>query len=274
MQRKHPRLRFEYHKLHSKRSLLLYVKILHRGCVVFNGLFFRQLCCICLQLRGSENVWQKLSTLRGFLVGRAEKISIENWEMKVTFSVEKAVRGVDASKPVEISTTASTASCGYPFKEGERYFGYSRRPSNGKLTERLFSATAPISQAENDFEYLKDIEAGKKGSRIYGFVGENRRENNKTNGSFVPLMGIEVTIESKKDKFRKQTDESGFYVFKDAPPGVYRVTTKFPAGLRELPYGQNRLGDRYASIRNDCSGCVMQSFGATALSETFDFNFV
>ena len=174
---------------------------------------------------GSEDVF----------IGLAETVEIDSkiGSMKVTFSVEKSIRGTN-EKTVEIFTSSSEASCGYPFKQGERYFVYGRKGSDGKYHESLCGATTLLKNAEDDLEYVKDIEDGKPGTRIFGRVYEDKQPTLKDKRTSEPLFQIEITIKSKKNKYKTFTDEFGSYLFKDFPKDNYQVFAKLPKGYREL----------------------------------------
>ncbi len=195
--------------------------------------------------------------------GLAEKITVDNGRMKVSFAVEKPIRGV-TEKTVEIFTNASTASCGYPFREGERYFVYARKGSDGKLSEFLCGPTVLLKDAEDDLEYVKELEAGKFGSRIFGTIYEDKQKTYNDKRTFEPLAEIEITIKSEKSKneFKTKTDEKGFYVFKEIPPDIYRVTAKFPQGLREIVTREDLI-NHYAVIHKDDIPCDSENFVAT-----------
>lgn len=168
-------------------------------------------------------------------IGLAEKVEIDKkiGSMKVTFAVEKSIRGTN-EKAVEIFTNSSTASCGYPFKQGERYFVYGRKNTDGKFHESLCGPTTLLKDAEDDLEYVKDIEAGKLGTRIFGSVYEDKQPTLKDKRTFEPLSGIEITIKNKSREFKTLTDEKGNYLFKDIPKDQYQVFAKLPKGYREL----------------------------------------
>ncbi len=174
---------------------------------------------------GSENVF----------IGLAEKVEIDReiGSMKVTFAVEKSIRGIN-EKIVEIFTSDNEGSCGYPFKQGERYFVYGRKGSDGKYHESLCGWTTLLKDAEEDLEYVKDIEEGKLGTRIWGSVYEDKQATLKDKRTFEPLANIEITIKSKKNKYKTLTDEKGKYLFKDVPKDSYQVFAKLPKGYREL----------------------------------------
>jgi hypothetical protein len=196
-------------------------------------------------------------------VGTATKISVEKYEMKVSFSIEKTVRGA-GEKTIEISTSSSTASCGYPFKEGERYFVYARRGADGKLTESLCGPTTLLANAAADLEYAKEIEAGARGTRLYGSILEAKRENYRDAGTVVPLAGIEITATGDKNRLKTTTDASGFYVFKEIPSDFYRVTAKLPNNLRELQNRSANFEHRAAIFDKNVPSCDRENFIATS----------
>lgn len=197
-------------------------------------------------------------------IGLAEKVSIESGQMKVSFSVEKSIRG-NVEKTIVIFTREDTGVCGYPFKEGERYFVYARKGSDEKLDVSLCSPTVLLKDAGDDLEYVKEIESGKLGSRIFGTVYEDRQKNYSDKRTFEKLAGIEITIISntdKKNKFKTKTDENGFYIFKEIPPDGYRVTAKFPEGLREIVTREDLI-NHYAGVNKDGVRCDSEDFVTT-----------
>lgn len=225
--------------------------------------------CICLPGRGAgDKNYQPCTAFRSaeaIFIGRAESIVTENGEMRVGFSIEKAIRGVENLPSVEVRTTANPGRCGYPFQEGERYFVYARRRADGKLTDGLCSPTVLLADAESDLAYLREIEAGKSGTRLFGYVSESRWESSKTARTRVPLSGIEITIKGRKNKFRTRTDESGFYLFRDIPSDTYHVKADLPDALREFVHTGD-LEDRYAIVNAEYSRCAEASFTASSLS--------
>lgn len=196
-------------------------------------------------------------------IGMAEDVTIDRkiGLMKVMFSVEKQFRG-EAKEKIEIFTCSDTACCGYPFKQGEKYFVYGRKGQDGKLHEGLCGPTVLLKDAEDDLEYVRELESGKLGTRIFGTVREDRQPTLKDKRSFDPLANIEITIESENNKLRTVTDEKGFYIFKEIPSGIYRVTANFPTGLREINYREDLI-NHYASVRKDSIRCDSENFIVT-----------
>jgi hypothetical protein len=190
-------------------------------------------------------------------IGSAEKVEIDNkiGSMKVTLSVERSFRGNNEGS-VEIFTSASEASCGYPFKQGETYFVYGRKGQDGKYHESLCGPTTLLDDAEDDLEYAKDIEDGKLGTRIFGQVLDDWQPTLKDKRATVPLSGIEVTIKSKNKIFKTRTGEKGAYLFKDIPKDNYQVFAEFPKGYREL-FTRQDLTKHFAG------GCSGGSFRVT-----------
>lgn len=242
-----------------------FISILLFSVLYFAGTYEANACDCEGRLQGAKGVqtcgayWYS----EAVFIGLAEKITIENRQMKVSFAVEKPIRGV-TEKTVEVFTSDNEGSCGYPFKEGERYFVYARKGSNGKLGESLCGPTVLLKDAEDDLEYVKELESGKFGSRIFGTVYEDKQKSSNEKRTFEPLAGIEITIknEKNKNKFKTTTDEKGFYIFKEIPPDIYRVTAKFPQGLREIVTREDLI-DHFAVIYKDSVRCDGESFVAT-----------
>jgi hypothetical protein len=168
-------------------------------------------------------------------IGLAETVEIDRkaGSLKVTFAVEKPIRGT-IEKKVEVFTSADEGSCGYPFKQGERYFVYGRKGKNGKYRESLCGPTTLLKDAEDDLEYVKAIEDGELGTRIFGRVFEDKQPTLKDKRTAEPLAGIEITIVAGQNRYRTFTDEKGGYLFKNVPDDRYQVFAKLPRGYREL----------------------------------------
>jgi hypothetical protein len=171
--------------------------------------------------------------------GVVEKFSVKDEQFTISeqprhtftkFAVEKNYRG-DIGKSVEISSE-------YFFKEGERYFVYASRSAQGKIyLVDSYDGTCgkpPIllEDAKDDIEYAEEIAEGKPGTQISGFVFEDFQRLG-TGRQNIPLAGVEVTIKKGKTSFTTRTDEKGKYIFKNIPPGEYKISSSTPKGLRE-----------------------------------------
>lgn len=232
---------------------------IHFGLIALSGLFLligfdtAEACSCAGRPQGVKGVQTCGYYLRSedIFIGLAQKIEIDNkiGSMKVTFSVEKSIRGTN-EKTVEIFTSSSEASCGYPFKQGERYFVYGLKNTDGKFHESLCGPTTLLKDAEDDLEYVKDLEEGKLGTRIFGSVYEDKQPTLKDKRTSEPLTEIEITIKSNQNKYKTLTDEKGNYLFKDVPKDRYQVFAKLPKGYREL-FVRADLTEHFAS---SCSG--------------------
>lgn len=210
-------------------------------------------------------------------IGTAEKVSVEkDGRMIVRFAVEKAVRGVE-STTVEVETAASTAACGYPFEQGEKYFAYLRRGKDGKLHEGLCGATVLLKGAAVDLEYLRAVESGDTGGKIHGNVFQTVRKSYQDQGEYLPVAGTKIILNSVKVKYAEnrespkykkielqtRTDDKGFYIFRDVPAGSYQVRAEFQNNLREL-YTSGDASGHYVAIDADKRRCNGYNFNATA----------
>lgn len=221
-------------------------------------------------------------------IGRVEKISYEkaisgNKEyysrMIAHFSVNKAIRGVETDT-VDIETVPSSATCGYPFEEGESYFVYVRRDEkSGKLVEHLCGATVRLSAAEQDIKYLNAIENGERGSRVFGNVTRLIQESYKSPRTAVGLDDIPIKLRSVKlnqdnnklkylDKqYRTATDSDGFYIYYGIPDGEYVVEAELPKDFRRLEQNlPSYQRPHYIKIENDKRRCGQSNFSVTTLS--------
>ncbi len=83
----------------------------------------------------------------------------------VTFRVSESWKGPERGT-LEVETQTSGASCGYPFRSGERHLVYSAGASivEGEGLEVLLCReTKPLSEAAADLEALGDAETPRDG---------------------------------------------------------------------------------------------------------------
>ena len=64
---------------------------------------------------------------------------------KVHFDVDTAVKGVDDDLPLVVSTAASSAACGYPFRKGETYlvFAFRKRKRRHAIHQPVRTQSSP-----------------------------------------------------------------------------------------------------------------------------------
>jgi hypothetical protein len=104
-----------------------------------------------------EELAQAAAVFAGKVVGISKPIgfgSISSADpIKVTFRVYEVWKG-SVSLTTTITTSRSSASCGYPFENGEEYIVYAYG-SEGDLSVSLCSRTRPLDDAAEDLEVLE-----------------------------------------------------------------------------------------------------------------------
>lgn len=209
--------------------------------------------CLCFGLRSGEGFHPCLAYGNSDVVftGLVTEISSASpgarfSDKVVRFSVDEAYKGVQGPT-VELTTSPSTASCGYPFEQGRRYFVYARREQNGKLTGHLCDPTVPLESAAPDLTYIRQIRDGDDTARIVGVVTKFERRDIKDPRTSVPLPGVEVVLEleradnTREIVSRTVTDAKGMYEFRGLAGGRFRIRAALPNGPREWkPLGESK----------------------------------
>lgn len=220
-------------------------------------------------------------------IGKVDKLATEKVLLRGTeytskviahFSVEKPIRGV-SEKKFEIETSPSGGKCGYSFVEGETYFVYVNRNKEGKFVEWLCGATVPLKNAAADLEYLRAVEAGETGGRVFGYVSRRIQNTSKEQMSNTGIAGVKVTLKSVKvggavpkdwpkyvkRSFETVTNDDGYYIFYRIPDGSYYVNAEIPAPLRSI--STNNSGPPYyVDIYGEKRRCGGANFAATSLA--------
>ena len=225
--------------------------------------------CTCAGLRDLDGYHPCMAYRRADAVftGQVESIrrDIESWQHVVRFSVDEAYRGVQG-RTVEVVTNPNTPSCGYPFKEGQRYFVYAQRAKNGKLTESLCGPTVRLGEATRDVSYARAAMAGEKGARIVGAVVKVERTSVKEYPKKSAMPHVRVTLERWNQPWetisRTVTDAEGRYEFKGVGVGEYRVRAMLPKpGWEWTPDGKSK--EHRVSISEE-TNCESDSFIVTS----------
>lgn len=210
--------------------------------LLFSQTISAQISCLPNSAYQDSSYWQADLVF----VGLVEKISVEDIETEqnslittdtyknlknyyIRFTVEQSYRG-DVDKTIELKSNFS-------FKEGEKYFVYAVRGKDEKIYKLNdgICGKPPIllTDAQEDVEYAEEIASGKLGTRIYGFVYQDKQDSFKTLRQSIPLAEIEVTIKNPQNTFKTKTDVDGKYVFKNIPFGEYKISAAIPEGMRQ-----------------------------------------
>jgi hypothetical protein len=88
-------------------------------------------------------------------------------QLSVAFAQVTPFRGMQGTTAT-LFTTDSTSSCGYPFKQGERYLVYAHRTKDGNLEVGSCSRTRPLADATEDLQFLRATGSSAAGAHVSG----------------------------------------------------------------------------------------------------------
>lgn len=176
------------------------------------------------------------------------------------FEVEEGFRGVQG-RTVEVAS-GQTSMCVYEYRQGERYFVYAGRSSDGKLRASIFSRTRPLADASDDLAYAHDMARGEKGARLFGLVQRLERKSARDYAQLTPQAGASISIDGLHGQHWKTiTDARGQFEVRRALPGPYRIRARLAENIRVAEFEQ-RVYIRTDDGSNPFAGVV---FTATSL---------
>jgi len=162
----------------------------------------------------------------------------------VRMTVVRAYKGVDGEE-VEVGTPGSSAACGYGFADGQRYLVYAYRSSEDEgLSTNLCTRTRPLSRADEDLEYLDNLDKAAPGSTIYGGAMLYAMDLGKMTSVLRPMAGMTVAIEGEDRHFEIVTDSEGQYNVGALPAGSYEIRAALPDHLRDTAEHKVKVVDR------------------------------
>jgi hypothetical protein len=159
-----------------------------------------------------------------------------NWkteERLVRFSIEKAFKG-SGEKEIELITGMGEVSCGFHFKEGERYLVYAipYAKNKNRLLTSICQRTKLLSQAAADLAYINALPQPGSGGTIYGRLNiPNPAE-------------VKITIEGQGKRIETRAGKDGKYRVSGLPSGQYKVTADLPKHIPHYPYYTVQVMDR------------------------------
>jgi hypothetical protein len=145
--------------------------------------------------------------------------------VRVEFQDVAASRGVDGTS-VTVFTAEQSMSCGYPFKQGERYVVYANRSKQTtQILASICSRTRHISQAVDDMTFLGTFAKPAASPLVFGTVSHWDR-NPATGDERIagPVAGVVLTLDGPGGSFQTRTDRDGRYQFEGIPAGTYTLT--------------------------------------------------
>ena len=164
------------------------------------------------------------------------------------FTVEESFRGLNGAQ-VEIQTGFGGGDCGYAFNLGTRYLVYAAiDEKNGTYVTSTCMRTRPVSEAAEDFDYIRGLSKREPGATLSGEVRRYRSnlETGRTQ-QLGPLPNIKITVEGEGRSYVTQTDAEGRYQLTKLPPGKYQVKADLPAELSGYVEQATALDDRGCS---------------------------
>jgi protocatechuate 3,4-dioxygenase beta subunit len=173
-------------------------------------------------------------------------------ESRARFTIEENFRGAPG-ETIEVVSGPSSA-CTYEYRQGERYFVYAHRSSDGKVRASIFSRTRPLASAAEDIAYAHDMAGGENGARIVGLVQRLSVQNTTSYGQLTPLADVRVMIEGANgQRWETSTDARGQFEVKGARPGTYVVRASLAENIRvskfeEKVYIREAATDRFAGV--------------------------
>lgn len=162
---------------------------------------------------------------------------------KITIKVDEIFKG---NLPNEVITSDDGFQCdNFPFKSGVSYLIYSKgilENTENILPVGLCSGTAPIENAQDSINFLRQLKEGKTPSILYGKVEKFINQKNTPNQPLDKTKIVLTKIYSKENGENKEpkkkdrkvtafTDENGEYKFENLTEGRYKISAELPNGL-------------------------------------------
>ena len=150
---------------------------------------------------------------------------------RVLISVEESFRGY-VSGVVQIATGAGGGDCGYNFEEGRSYLVYAYKNEEGQLSSGICSRTRPIEKAEEDLEFIRELDKMKPVGTVSGGIWEYRpkRADDNVSTQPLPLAGVSVFLSNAGSNYETKSKTDGSFRFDDLPPGEFRIRIPAPPG--------------------------------------------
>jgi hypothetical protein len=146
----------------------------------------------------------------------------------VRLDVRQAWKGAQPG-PIEVVTSAHGDSCGFDFKEGERYLVFAHfSAADGRLVASRCSLTQPFDGTGPAAEFLASLSAPPRGARVFGNVRTFLRDVNSGRSTDTRTETLVRLLGAGRE--RTMTSSGGRYEFTDLPAGAYNIELQVPAG--------------------------------------------
>jgi hypothetical protein len=222
---------------------------------VISALLLRQpasvSACVCAHLTPCEAFGEASAVFVGRMLSGSEKVEWNPSDSKtsheagtVRFAVEETFKGsLGAEVTLSVESNKNT-SCGpYGLIRRERYLVYAYGEL-GALSTGVCTRTELISDAYEDFQFLRSLAQPGTGGRLSGRVWAD-----KGDGGATPLPGVTLTLQNAENQTKKVvTNEEGQFEFANLKPGKYRIEPVWPKHYTsEHPMQEVTIADRGCS---------------------------
>lgn len=192
------------------------------------------------------------------------------WQrLSIRFAIESTYKGRIPGTEVEVRTGTGGGDCGYHFEGGQQYLVYAWANEDGTLSTNICSRTRPLSEANEDLQYFRNIPHPNSGANIQVKVVRYEVPLQETGElKVLPLKKIKITAVKDNQNFEGTTDENGKVELSGLPPGTYKVTADISSSPNSYYTTEVELTDRgcagvefYERIDGSVSGRVVDGNG-------------
>jgi Carboxypeptidase regulatory-like domain len=200
--------------------------------VLASGLAEPAWACSCMSLQPCEALWRGRDAAP--TVFEATVVSIERRTdteplpdggrriLSDTMVVHLTdVRTLLGEGATSIETSGSGASCGYPFKVGQRYVIDATRAA-GSLSTSSCSQTTPVENAGALLAYIASLNTPSPGATVTGLVSASMNYSFSPRGRPSGVGGLTVTVDGPVSRSTRSA-ANGAFSFAGLPPGQYRI---------------------------------------------------
>lgn len=159
----------------------------------------------------------------------SSKESANKEERKIlNIKVSEGFRGV---KNGDIIKIAEFNYCSEMLVPGIDYLIYTNKHENGLYDISMCSRTRPVSEAQDDLAFLRNLDKVKQSS-VFGRAEVYFKRDGEQLGITRMIPNVQIKVFNDTHSFIGKTDESGLYEITDVPPGKYQVEAIVPEGYK------------------------------------------